>query len=83
MTLFIFRWKEKVALIVDHPLNRDQICMIMRSLQPRLARYLMGSTHADFGSLVQALYDVEEGISQGLWSESSPPYPKRKKPLGS
>ncbi|RVW12628.1 hypothetical protein CK203_115695 [Vitis vinifera] len=26
----------------------------------------------DFGSLVQALYGIEEGISRGLWADSSP-----------
>ncbi|RVW36985.1 hypothetical protein CK203_099638 [Vitis vinifera] len=46
--------------------------MIMRSLQPRFARHLMGFPHTDFGSLVQTLYGIEEGIARGLWSESSP-----------
>ncbi|KAL6315722.1 hypothetical protein AAG906_006584 [Vitis piasezkii] len=35
--------------------------MIMKSLQPRFARHLMGFPHVDFGSLVQALYGIEEG----------------------
>ena len=64
VTSFISRWREKIALIIDHSLERDHICMIMRSLQLRFAKHLMGFTHADFRSLVQALYDVEEGISQ-------------------
>ena len=33
--------------------------MIMRSLQPRFARHLMGFPQTDFGSLVQALYGIE------------------------
>ncbi|RVW73233.1 hypothetical protein CK203_059169 [Vitis vinifera] len=37
---------------------------------------------ANFGSLVQALYDIEEGIARGLWSESSPSDSNGKKPLG-
>ncbi|RVW71054.1 hypothetical protein CK203_057854 [Vitis vinifera] len=56
--------------------------MIMRSLQPRFARHLMGFPHTDFGSLVQALYGIEEGITRGLWPESSPTDSKRKKPSG-
>ncbi|RVW20911.1 hypothetical protein CK203_110556 [Vitis vinifera] len=64
VTSVISRWREKIALIIDHSLERDHICMIMRSLQLRFAKHLMGFTHADFRSLVQALYDVEEGISQ-------------------
>ncbi|KAL6311168.1 hypothetical protein AAG906_000911 [Vitis piasezkii] len=35
VTLFISRWREKIALIIDHSLERDHICMIMRSLQLR------------------------------------------------
>ena len=56
--------------------------MIMRSLQPRFARHLMGFPHTDFGSLVQALYGIEEGIARGLWFESSPTDSKGKKPSG-
>ncbi|RVW62095.1 hypothetical protein CK203_058926 [Vitis vinifera] len=62
--------------------KRDHISMIMRSLQPRFARHLMGFPHTDFGSLVQALYGIEEGITRGLWSESSPTDSKGKKPSG-
>ena len=55
--------------------------MIMKSLQPRFARHLMGFPRTDFGSLVQALYGIEEVIARGLWSESSPIDSKGKKPL--
>ena len=77
---FISRWKEKIAQIIDRPSERDQISMIMRSLQPRFARHLMGFPQTDFGSLVQALYGIEEGISRGLWADSSPSDSKGKKP---
>ena len=36
----------------------------------------------DFGYLVSALYDVEDGISRGLWYDSSPVHAKGKKPVG-
>ena len=55
--------------------------MIMRSLQPKFARHLMRFPHTDFGSLVQALYGIEEGITRGLWLESSPFDSKGKKSL--
>ena len=80
VTSFISRWREKIAQIIDRPSERDQISMIMRSLQPHFARHLMGFPHTDFGSLVQALYGIEEGISRGLWVDSSPSNSKRKKP---
>ena len=54
--------------------------MILRSLQPGFARNLMGFPHTNFGSLVQALYSIEEGIARGLWSKSSPTDSKGKKP---
>ncbi|RVX21709.1 hypothetical protein CK203_001150 [Vitis vinifera] len=82
VTSFISRWREKISQIVDRPSERDQISMIMRSLQPRFARHLMGFPHTDFGSLVQALYGIEEGIARGLWSESSPTDSKGKRPSG-
>ena len=80
VTSFISRWREKIAQIIDRPSERDQIGMIMRSLQPRFARHLMGFPQTDFGSLVQALYGIEEGISRGLWADSSPSDSKGKKP---
>ena len=56
--------------------------MIMRNLQPKFARHLMGFPHTDFGFLVQALFAIKEGITRGLWLKSSPTDSKRKKPLG-
>ena len=80
ITSFISRWREKIAQIIDKPLECDQ----MRSLQPRFTGHLMGFPHRDFGSLVQALYGIEEGIARGLWADSSTPDSKGKKPrLGS
>ena len=80
VTTFISHWREKIAHIIDRPSERDQISMIMRSLQPRFARHLMGFQHTNFGSLVQALCGIEEGISRGLWADSSPSNSKGKKP---
>ena len=80
VTSFISRWREKIAQIIDRPSERDQISMIMRNLQPRFARHLMGFPQTDFGSLVQALYGIKEGISRGLWADSSPLDSKGKKP---
>ncbi|RVW61212.1 hypothetical protein CK203_020603 [Vitis vinifera] len=69
---FISRWRGKIAEIIDRPSERDQIQMVLRSLQPRIARHVVRVPFADFGSLVMALYDVEDGISRGLWTDSSP-----------
>ncbi|WJZ87423.1 hypothetical protein VitviT2T_006803 [Vitis vinifera] len=78
---FISRWRGKIAEIIDRPSERDQIQMVLRSLQPRIARHVVGAPFTDFGSLVMALYDVEDGISRGLWTDSSPSDIKGKKPF--
>ena len=80
VTSFISRLREKIPHIIDRPSKRDQISMIMCSLQPHFARHLMGFPHTDFGSLVQALYGIKEGISRGLWADSSPSGSKGKQP---
>ena len=74
--------RENIAQIIDRPSEHDQISMIMRSLQPRFARHLMGFPKTNFGSLVQALYGIEEGIARGLGADYSPLDLKMKK-LGS
>ena len=79
---FISRWQGKIAEIIDRPSERDQIQMVLRSLQPRIARHVVGVPFTDFGYLVLALYDVEDGISRGLWIDSSPIDVKGKKPFG-
>ena len=56
--------------------------MVLRSLQLRIARHVVGVPFTDFRSLVLALYDVEDGISRGLWVDSSPSDVKGKKPFG-
>ena len=78
---FISRWRGKIAEIIDRPSERDQIQMVLRSLRPRIARHVVGVPFADFGSLVMTLYDVEDGISRGLWTDSFPSDIKGMKPF--
>ena len=80
VTSFISCWREKIAQIIDRSSERDQISMIMCSLHPRFAKHLMGFPQTDFGSLVQVLYGIEEGIARGLWVDSSRSNSKGKKP---
>ena len=63
---FNSRWCGKIAEIIDRPLEMDQIQIVLRSLQPKIARHVVGVSFTNFGSLVLALYDVEDGISKGL-----------------
>ena len=57
--------------------------MIMRSLQPSYARHLMRVTIMDYRALIEALYDIKDGMPRGLWSDSSFSDSKGKKPSGS
>ena len=76
------RWSEKMALIIiDRPLEKERIQMVVKRLQPKIARYLIGIPFTDFTSLTSTLFGVEEGITRGLWPYSSPRDPKWKKPL--
>ena len=59
------RWG-KIAEIIDRPSKRDKIKMVLRILQPRIARHVVGVPFTYFGSLISALYDVDDGISRGL-----------------
>nr|CAN84048.1 hypothetical protein VITISV_015067 [Vitis vinifera] len=64
---FFSRWRAKVANIVDQANKQDQIDIVLRNLQPRFTRHLMGIPFQDFRSLVQANFNVEKGITGGLW----------------
>lgn len=67
--------------IIERPKEINWIQMVLRNLQPRYARHLMSIPFQDFISLVQAKFDVEEGIIMGLWTETtaSSSNPKGKK----
>ena len=57
--------------------------MIMRSLQPRYARHLIGVPIMDYKALIEALYGIKDGMVRDLWSNSSSSDSKGKKPSGS
>ena len=79
ISLFISRWWGDIVEIVDKPLETDQIQMILRSLQLKIARHVVRVPFIDFGSLVSTLYDVDDGILRELWFDSSPINAKGKK----
>ena len=64
-TSFISRWREKAIQMIDRPLEREQIRIIMRSLQPNYARHLMGIPIMDYRALLEALYGIENGMARG------------------
>ena len=68
-------------IIINRSLEREHIHMIMRRLQPKIARYFIGMSFTDFTSLTSIIFGVEEDIARGLWLDSSPGDPKEKEPL--
>ncbi|RVW66981.1 hypothetical protein CK203_066079 [Vitis vinifera] len=80
---FVTRWRAKVAGMIDRPKEQDQIDMVLRNLQPRFVRRLVGIPFQDLRSLVQAAFSVEEAIARGLWTDTTPsPDSKGKKLIG-
>ena len=58
--------------------------MVLRNLQPRFARHLVGIPFQDLKSLVHAAFSVKEAIARGLWTDIAPsPDSKGQKLVGS
>ena len=57
--------------MIDHPSEREQISMIMSSLQPSYARHLMGVSIMDYKDFIEALYGIDDGMACDLWLDSS------------
>ena len=70
--------------MIDRPSEREreQISMIMRSLQPSY-KHLMSVLIMDYKALIEALYGIEGGMARSLWSDSSSSDSKGRKPSGS
>ena len=78
---FITRWRAKVAGMIDWPKEQDQIDMVLRNLQLRFARRLIGVPFQDLKSLVHAAFSVEEVIARGLWTDTTPSLDSKGKKL--
>ena len=58
--------------------------MVLRNLQPRFARFLVGIPFQDLKSLFQATFSVENDIACGMWlDDTSSLDSKGKKPMRS
>ncbi|RVW62172.1 hypothetical protein CK203_062577 [Vitis vinifera] len=81
LTQFAFSVDIDVAGMIDRPKEQDQIDMVLRNLQPRFARRLVGIPFQDLRSLVQAAFSVEEAIARGLWTDTTPSLDSKGKKL--
>ena len=70
--------------MIDRLKEQDQIDMVLRNLQLRFAKRLVGIPFQDLRSLVHVAFSVEEAIARGLWTNiATSPDSKGKKPFGS
>ncbi|XP_010651422.1 uncharacterized protein LOC104879602 [Vitis vinifera] len=75
------RWRELEALRQGPD---ESVTSFISRWREKIAQIVDRPSEKDqinFGSLVQALYGIEEGIARGLWPESSPSDSKGKKSL--
>ena len=73
-----------MVVMIDRPKEQYQIDMVLRNLQLRFAKRLMGIPFQDLKSLVHAAFSVEEAIARGLWTDTATsPDNKGKKSFGS
>ena len=54
--------------MIDRLKEQDQIDMVLRNLQLRFAKRLVGIPFQDLRSLVHVAFSVEEAIARGLWT---------------
>ena len=67
---FISRWREKIVQVIDRPTEREQIQMVVRRLQHKIAGHVNRVPFIDFGSLVMTLFSVIDDLAKGLWLDS-------------
>ena len=73
-----------MAGMIDQLKEQDQIDTVLRNLQVRFAKRLVGIPFQDLKSLVHAVFSVKEVIAQGLWTDTTHCLnSKGKKPIGS
>ncbi|KAI8550549.1 hypothetical protein RHMOL_Rhmol06G0116100 [Rhododendron molle] len=76
---FVKRWRAKAAQMKDRPSDMDQIQMIIRNLQPNLARHMvMAQACSDFKLFFDTGLDVKEVVQLGILDKPEPaPKPKK------
>ena len=52
--------------VINRPTKREQIQMVLRRLQPKIARHVIKVSFTDFGYLVMTFLSVDDGLARGL-----------------
>ena len=69
---FISRWREKIVQVIDRPTEREQIQMVVRRLQHKIAKHVTGVPFTDFGSLVMTIFSVEDDLAKMIMARFFP-----------
>ncbi|KAI8524391.1 hypothetical protein RHMOL_Rhmol13G0146600 [Rhododendron molle] len=77
---FVKRWRAKAAQMKDRPSDKDQIRLIVRNLQPTLAKHMvMAQACSNFKTFFDTGLAVEEAIQLSILDKPEPLPPKPKK----
>ena len=64
---FVQRWRAKTVQMKEKPSEKDQILMIVRNLQPALARHMiLAQASSDFKTFFETGLAVEEAVQLGI-----------------
>ncbi|KAI8542759.1 hypothetical protein RHMOL_Rhmol08G0164600 [Rhododendron molle] len=75
---FVRRWRAKTVQMKDKPSEKDQIRMIVRNLQPALAKHMiLAQASSDFKTFFETGLAVEEAVQLGIL-EDADSFPETK-----
>ncbi|KAL7175885.1 hypothetical protein ACSBR2_029458 [Camellia fascicularis] len=63
---FVTRWRAKASSMTTRPIDKDQIWMIVRNLQPRLIQKMIVLPLPTFADLHEIGVQIEDAMKQGL-----------------
>lgn len=63
---FITRWRAKVAMMTNRPLEKDQVRMIVRNLHGKMLQKMIVVPLFNFKDLYEVGVRIEDAIKQGI-----------------
>ncbi|KAL7223095.1 hypothetical protein ACSBR1_024720 [Camellia fascicularis] len=70
---FITRWRAKIAIMTNRPLEKDQTCMIVRNLHEKMLQKMIALPLFIFNDLHEIGVQVEDAIKQGIIVDDKEP----------
>jgi len=66
---FVIRWRAKASMMTLRPMDKDQIRMIVRNLQPKLMKRMIVLPFPTFSDLHEMRVQIEDAMKQGLFDQ--------------